>query len=73
MIDFRRIYTGADYTSTVALVVFAVFFSPALLLLSGPIGGLPPAAALALSAACLAFAWIRWTRFSTLTIASIVR
>ena len=72
MTDSRRIYTGADYAPA-ALVVFGIVFSPALLFLSGPIGDLRAAAALALSTACLAFAWVRWTRFSTLSIASVIR
>ena len=72
MNDPRRIYTGADYAPTVALVVFALVFSPALLVLSGPVGEAPLTAALAFSAACLALAWILWTRFSTLSIASVV-
>lgn len=73
MTDSRQIYAGVDYTPTVALVVFALVLSPALLVLSGPIGDLPAAAALAFSSVCLAVAWIQWTRFSTLSIASVVR
>lgn len=73
MNDSRRIHTGADYTPTVALVVFALVFSPALLFLSGPVSEAPITAALTLSAACLAVAWFLWTRFSALSIGSVVR
>lgn len=73
MTDSRRIYTGADYTLTIALVTFALIFSPALLILSGPVTFLPVAVGSAFSALCLALACVSWTRFSTLTIASVVR
>lgn len=73
MTDSRRIYTGADYTPTIALVAFAFIFSPALLILSGPVTVLLVAVGSAFSALCLALAWVSWTRCSTLTIASVVR
>ena len=73
MADPRRIYSGFDYTPTVALVVFALVFSPALVALSGPVSEVSITAALAFSASCLVLARLLWTRFSTLSIASVVR
>ena len=73
MTDPRRIYAGADYTPTVALIVLGLVFSPALLVLSGPVRDVPITGALAFSAACLALACFLWTRYSTLSIASVVR
>lgn len=73
MTDSRRIFTGADYTPTIALVAFAFVFGPALLILSGPVTALLAAVGSAFSTLCLALAWVSWSRFSTLTIASVVR
>jgi len=66
-------YTGTDYNLTVALLVIALIFSPAMLLLSWPVDFLSAASAAALSTFCLGSAWVSWSRFSTLTIASVVR
>lgn len=73
MTDSHRIYTGADYTPTIALVALALVFCPALFVLSAPVGDVSITAAFAFSGACLTLAGFLWTRFSALSIASVVR
>ncbi len=73
MTKSRQTYTGTDYNLTVALLVVAFVFSPAMLVLSRPVGFVPAGIALGLSALCVVLARISWRRFSTLTIASVVR
>ena len=65
-------YTGTDYNSTVALVIVALVFSPALLVLSSPFGNASVYASAAFSAMCLVLAWANWKKRSALTIPSIV-
>jgi hypothetical protein len=63
--------TGRDYTKTVALLVIAVIFIPALLLVSGSSGYLSFSLAISGAAICVAFAWVSWKRSSQLSVASI--
>ena len=66
-------YRGTDYNLTVALLAFALVFSPAILMLSIPFSSVSAAVALGVSTLCVALAWMSWSRSSTLTIASVVR
>ena len=70
MFASSRKSTGTNYTVTAALVIAALFFSPAVLLVSGQRGYGSISVAFVCSAICLALAWFSWTR-SQLTIASI--
>jgi hypothetical protein len=64
-------YTGTQYTFTAALLALAFLFSPALLILSRPVGLFSASLAIAGSALCVIFAWFNWNRHSELTITSI--
>jgi hypothetical protein len=55
----------------VASLVFAIVFSPVLMLASGALGYESLSITLALSAMGLAVAWVSWNRYSRLTIPSI--
>lgn len=70
MLDHQKT-TGTDYTATVALLAAAVVFSPALLIVSRPVGFAPVALALAFSAACGVAAAAAWRKRSRLTIPSL--
>jgi hypothetical protein len=63
--------TGTRYTTTVALLCVAFIFSPAVLLISRPVGYGTLSLAIAGSAACVVLARIAWKRFSQVTIPSI--
>ena len=63
--------TGTGYTTTVALLIIAVVFSPAALMFFRPIGYLSVGLAVACSAICLALAVRSWKKSSHLSIPSI--
>lgn len=63
--------TGTDYTSTVCLLALAFLFTPALLIISRPLGYASVSMAILCAVTCSALAWIRWKRSSLLAIASI--
>ena len=71
MFDSHQKSTGTAYTTTVALLVSAFIFIPAVLMLSGPLGYLSLSLALACGALCVALAWVSWTQYSQLTIPSL--
>jgi hypothetical protein len=71
MIDSQRKSTGTEYTTTVALLVLAFIFSPAILIVSGQFGYWSVSLALACSALCVALAWVNWTKYSRLTIPTL--
>jgi len=62
--------TGTQYTGTVASLIGAVVFAPAILLASHPSGYGTLSIAIACSAVCLGLAWFSWKK-SELTIPSI--
>jgi hypothetical protein len=64
MFEIQDKAAGAKVTTTVALLVFAFIFSPAILLVSRPVGFGSIALAVASSIACVAFAWINWRKCS---------
>jgi flagellar biosynthesis protein FliP len=63
--------TGTEYTTTVAFLVVAFIFSPAILIFFRPFGYVSVSLAIACSALCVALAWVNWKRSSQLTIPSI--
>jgi hypothetical protein len=63
--------TGTEYTTTVAFLVVAFLFSPAILLFFRPLGYLSVSLAVGCSALCVALAWVNWKKASQLTIPSI--
>lgn len=71
MFDSQQKSTGTRYTMTVALLVGALIFSPAALIVAGSTGYVAVSLALACSALCVALAWINWKRRSELTIPSV--
>jgi hypothetical protein len=71
MLDIQQKYAGTRYTATVALLLVAFVFTPAILMLSRPFGYVAPSLAAACSALCVVFAWVNWKRHSELTIPSM--
>jgi hypothetical protein len=71
MLDAHQKLTGTRYTATAALAIAAAVFSPAVLVLSRPFGQASVTLAVGFSAACLALAWLYWSKYSRLTIPSI--
>lgn len=71
MFDTSQKSTGTGYTATVALLVAAFIFSPAVLIVTRPFGYLSISLAVACSALCVTLAWITWKRASHLTMPSI--
>ena len=71
MFDPQQKSTGTGYTTTVALLAVAFIFSPAVLMISRPIGYVSLSLAIACSAICLALAWANWKKSSQLSIPSI--
>jgi hypothetical protein len=63
--------TGTEYTTTVAFLVVAFIFSPAILLFFRPMGYLSVSLAVACSAICVVMAWVNWKKSSQLSIPSI--
>lgn len=64
--------TGTGYTTTVAFLLAALVFSPAVLIVSRPLGYVSVSLAVASSALCITLAWMTWKRTSQLSIPSIV-
>ena len=71
MFDPQQKSTGTGYTTTVALLAVAFIFSPAVLMVSRPIGYVSLSLAIACSALCLALAWVNWKKSSQLSMPSI--
>jgi len=71
MLETQQKYAGTRYTPTVALLVVAFVFTPAILMLSRPFGYIAPSLAVVCSASCVVFAWINWNWHSELTIPSM--
>ena len=71
MFDSDQKSTGTRYTTTVALLVMAFIFIPAVLVASRPSGYVSLSLAIACSALCVVFAWANWKKSSQLAIPSI--
>jgi hypothetical protein len=72
MLDYRQKFADTDCSSTVALLVLALVFSPAVLVVSRPFGGVSISFAAVFSTACIALAWFAWARDSRLPRTSSV-
>ncbi len=71
MFDSHQKSTGTQYTMTVALLMGAFVFSPAVLIVSRPLGAGLIAMAMGCSAVCMGLAWATWRWNSRLTIPSL--
>lgn len=71
MFDPHQKPTGTRYSMTVALLVVAFIFSPAVLYVSRPFGYASLALVLACSALCVVLAGIHRKKYSQLTIPSL--
>ncbi len=71
MFDQQEKSAGRDFTWTVALLSVAFIFSPAVLIVSRPVGAIGVSLALACSGLCIAIAWVDWKRYSRLSIPSV--
>jgi hypothetical protein len=71
MLDTQQRSTGTRYTTTVALLMVALLFIPAVLIAYRATGVYPILLAVAASASCLAWARFQWKCRSALTIPSI--
>ena len=70
MLDSYQKSTGTRYTMTVALLLVAFIFSPAVLIASRPFGYVSVLLALGCSALCVTLARVNWKRCSQVTIPS---
>lgn len=64
--------TGTNYTATVALLIVAFVFIPVILITSRPISYFSLAGAIVCSLVCISLARSNWTKFSQVSIPSIV-
>ena len=71
MFDSQQRSTGTQYTVTVGLLIMAFIFSPAILIVSRPLGYVSVSLAIACSALCVGLAWVSWKKYSELTVPSI--
>lgn len=71
MFDPHQKSTGTRYTTTVALLILAFIFRPAVLVISRPFGYVTLSLVTACSALCVTLAWVKWNGSSRLTIPSI--
>ena len=71
MLDSHQKSTGTEFTRTAALLVVALIFIPAVVMLSRPVGYDSLVLAVAASISCVVFAWRNWKRHSELSIPSL--
>ncbi len=71
MFDSDQKPTGTGYTTTVALLIMAFIFIPAVSVASRPVGYIFLSLAGACSALCVVLAWANWKKFAKLSIPSI--
>lgn len=71
MFDSHEKVTGTQYSTSAALIVLAFLVSPAILILSRPLGYLSVSLALALSIMCITLSWLTWKKYSQLTVPSL--
>ena len=63
--------SGGGYTTTVAYLAVALIFSPAILVISRPVGYFTVSLAIAISTICLALAWVNWRKSAQPSVTSI--
>ena len=63
--------TGTGYTMTVALLVMAFFFCPAIWMASRPVSGIFLSVTIVCGVLFATLAWITWKKSSRLTVPSI--
>jgi hypothetical protein len=63
--------TGTGYTTTIAFLLVAFVFSPAVLIASRPLGLVSVSLAIACSVLCILLAWVNWKKSSRISIPSI--
>jgi heme O synthase-like polyprenyltransferase len=71
MFDVQQKPTGTAYTTSVAFLVVAFIFIPAILLVSRPLGYVSVVLAAVCGAVCVALAWVNWRKSSQISITSI--
>jgi|HubBroStandDraft_5_1064220.scaffolds.fasta_scaffold111835_2 hypothetical protein len=62
---------GTGYTTTVAFLLVAFVFSPAVLIATRPFGIISVSLAIACSVLCILLAWLNWKKSSRISIPSI--
>ena len=72
MFDSDQKSTGTGYTTTVALLIMAFIFCPAVLVVSRPVGYVSLSLAIACSALCATLAWVNWKKSSQVSVPSTV-
>jgi hypothetical protein len=72
MTNTRPKYADAQPASAIGLLVLALVFSPAVLVLSRPFGGASVSLAAVFSALCIVLAWFAWSRDSRRPRMSVV-
>lgn len=65
-------FADTRYTSTVAFLLLAMIFSPAVLILTRPFGELSVTMAAVFSASCIALACVAWSKDSKRQLLSVV-
>jgi hypothetical protein len=64
MFDAHQTSARTGHTTTVAFLAVAFIFSPAILVISRPLGYVSISMAIACSVVCVALAWVNWKRSS---------
>ena len=72
MTNTRQKYADAQPASAIGLLVLALVFSPAVLVLSRPFGVASVSLAAVFSALCIVLAWFAWARDSQRPTMSVV-
>ena len=72
MINTRQKYEHAQPASAIGLLVLALVFSPAVLVLSRPFGSASVSLAAVFSALCIVLSWFAWARDSHRPRVSVV-
>lgn len=65
---FEAQQKSSGTTTTVAFLVVAFVFSPAILVVTRPLGYVTVSLAIACSAACVVLAWLNWKKSSRLDV-----
>ena len=71
MFCYNQRVTGIQNTSPMALAAMSAILSPAILVLSRPLGLVPVSVAFAFSAICATLSWFNWKRYSGTALAVV--